>query len=43
MGGAGLAHSGRSLTQGAGGATEVGSSSTGPPAARAGGLAAEQW
>jgi hypothetical protein len=43
MGGVGFADSGRSLTQSAGGATEVGISSTGPPAARAGGLATEQW
>jgi hypothetical protein len=43
MGGVGFADSGRSRTQSAGDATEVGSSSTGPLAARAGGLAAEQW
>jgi hypothetical protein len=43
MGGVGFADSSRSLTQSAGGATEVGSSSTGPVATSAGGLAAEQW
>jgi hypothetical protein len=43
MGGVGLADSNRSLNQSGGGAIDVGSSSTGPPAAGAGGLAAEQW
>jgi hypothetical protein len=43
MGGVGFAVSGRSLTQSEGGATEVGSSSTGPPAARADGPAGEHW
>jgi hypothetical protein len=43
MGGVGFADSSRSLTQSAGGATEVGSSSTGPLSARAGVLGAEHW
>jgi hypothetical protein len=43
MGGVGFSDSSRWLTRSAGGATAVGSWSTDPSAARAGGLAAEQW